>query len=138
MHKLSSTAQLTIAALTALLILHVVMLLALFSGVDPKPPAFFGPFIGATIAVSAFTIPLVMWQHKYRLLGTGAVLLMAFVGVGPHKIVTEPDILVLSPIVTMGTVCLGILVAYLVNERASVRKTNPAWAQSDGVATSGD
>lgn len=113
MNHLTSKTQLTVASLIGLLVLHTVMLLALFSGTDPKPPAFFGPFIGATIAAAAFTIPMILWQHQYHHLSIAIVLLMAIPGVGPHKVLTEPDILLLLPIVILGTTCLGIMVSYL-------------------------
>lgn len=48
----------SVAALTALIILQVVMLLALYAGVQPHPPAtirLFGiaPFLGATLAITS-------------------------------------------------------------------------------------
>ena len=47
-----------LAALTALILLHTVMLGALFAGVDPHPPARvapfgMGPFLGATLSAPA-------------------------------------------------------------------------------------
>lgn len=120
MNNLNDRTQLVIAALIGLIIMHMVMLGALFSGVEPKPPAFFGPFIGATIAAAAATIFLLLTQHKYQVHAVLLVLLMALPGVGPQKIFIEPDILILSPIVLLGTGCLGILLTYLVKARTTV------------------
>lgn len=130
MNQLTSKAQLAVAALVGLLILHTVMLLALFSGVEPTPPAFFGPFIGTTIAAAAFAIPMILWQHEHRLISVIVVLLMAVPGVGPQKVLTEPDILVLLPIVFSGTICLGILIVYIVSERARTGVEDATWSQS--------
>jgi len=59
MKKLNSTAQLAVAALSGIIVLHIVSLLALFAQAEPRPPNFVGPLIGATMALSVFTVLLI-------------------------------------------------------------------------------
>ena len=138
MNQYQSRSQSAVAALIGVAVLNTVMLLALFAGADPAPPAFVGPLIGATIAAAACTIPLVLWRHRFRLAGTAIVLLTAIPGVGPQKFLIEPDILVLSPVVTLGTICLGILVAYIIGEVTDRRAASVSGRRLSNVAASGD
>lgn len=114
MKKLNSTAQLAVAALSGIIVLHIVMLLALFSQIEPRPPNFVGPLIGATIALSVFTVLLILLQHNGRLIAVAISMLMALPAVGPHKFLTESDPLVLAPMILTGTSFLIILIFYLV------------------------
>lgn len=78
------------AALSALILLHVVMLASLFAGVAPHPPAhtpLFGmaPFLGA--ALSALVAALVLGTDQTRA-GRAIIavaLLLSLVSFGPHK-----------------------------------------------------
>lgn len=138
MNKLTALSQLTLASLVGLIVLHTVMLLALFSGGEPSPPTFFGPFIGAMIAVTVFTIMLILCEHKYRWFSVLVVFLMALPGVGPQKVFTEPDILVLSPVVIFGTFCVGVLATYLFCTIATERNESVSWMREDNAITGGN
>ena len=114
MQKLNSFSQLAIGALSGIIILHMVMLLALFARVEPHPPAFVGPLIGATLAFSTFTISLIWSDHSRKLIALITSMLMALPSVGPHKFLTEPEALVLSPVILSGTAFLILLTIYIV------------------------
>lgn len=116
MKTLNSTAQLAVASLLGLLILHVVQLGALFAQLELSPPTFVGPLIGTAIALQSVTIPLILWQHKSRLLWIAAVVLTSMPSVGPQKFIIEPDALILSPMIILGTIFTAVLIVYAVTD----------------------
>ena len=116
MKTLNSNSQLAVASLIGLVILHVVQLGALFAQLELSPPMFVGPLLGATIAIQMITIPLILWQHRSRFLGVIAVVLTAIPSVGPQKFFIEPEALVLSPIIILGTILTTILIVYAVTD----------------------
>ncbi len=116
MKSLNSTTQLAVASLLGLVILHLVQLGALFAQLELSPPMFVGPLIGTAIAIQAVTIPLILWQHKSRLLWIIAVVLTAIPSIGPQKFIIEPDALILSPMIILGTIFTTVLIVYAVTD----------------------
>ena len=114
MKTLNSITQLAVASLLGLVILHVVQLGALFAQLELSPPMFVGPLLGTAIAIQAVTIPLILWQHSSRLLWIIAVVLTAIPSVGPQKLIIEPDALILSPMIILGTIFTTVLIVYAV------------------------
>ena len=114
MKTLNSTTQLAVASLLGLVILHLVQLGALFAQLELSPPMFVGPLIGTAVAIQAATIPLILWQHKSRLLWIIAVVLTTIPSVGPQKFIIEPEALILSPMIIMGTIFMTVLIVYAV------------------------
>lgn len=114
MKSLNSITQLAVVSLLGLIILHIVQLGALFAQLELSPPMFVGPLIGTAIAIQTVTIPLILWQHRSRLLWVIAVVITAIPSVGPQKFIIGPDALVLSPMIIMGTIFTTFLVAYAV------------------------
>ncbi len=125
MTSLNSTTQLAVASLLGLVILHLVQLGALFAQLELSPPLFVGPLIGTAVAIQMVTIPLVLWQHRSRLLWISAVVLTAIPSVGPQKFITEPDALILSPIIILGTIFMIILIVYAVTNNKVKEKSRP-------------
>jgi len=114
MKSLNSMTQLAVVSLLGLVILHIVQLGALFAQLELSPPMFVGPLIGTAIAIQTVTIPLILWQHRSRLLWIIAVVLTAIPSVGPQKFIIEPDALILSPMIIMGTIFTTVLIVYAV------------------------
>lgn len=117
-----AAAQAAIAALIGLIALHVVMLGALFGHVAPSPPPAWGPYIGATAALAALTVPLVWWGRAAGNACALAVALMGLVSVGPHKFVLDPAASVLSPVLVLGTMLVVVLVAATVADLRRPRR----------------
>jgi len=116
MKTLNSITQLAVASLLGLVILHMVQLGALLAQLELSPPIFVGPLLGTAIAIQVTTIPLILWQHKSRLLWIMIVVLTAIPSVGPHKFIIEPNALILSPMIILGTIFMIILTVYGVTE----------------------
>lgn len=114
MKSLNSMTQLAVVSLLGLVVLHMVQLGALFAQLELSPPIFVGPLIGTAIAIQAVAIPLILWRHKSRLWWVIAVVLTAIPGVGPQKLIIEPDALILSPMILIGTIFIAVLIAYAV------------------------
>ena len=122
----NSMTQLAVVSLLGLAILHVVQLGALFAQLELSPPVFVGPLIGTAIALQAATIPLILWQHKSRLLGLIAVVLTAIPSVGPQKFIIEPDALILSPMIILGTLFVTVLIVYAITDSKAHQQTGVA------------
>lgn len=108
------------AALAALAILHAVMLLSLFAGVEPHPPARvapfgMGPFLGATFAALAAAAIMGPTQTK----AGRAVALMAaalsLVSFGPQKLL-DPAFPLIWPAVAMAWAAIITLVMVAVGK----------------------
>ncbi|KAA3665087.1 MAG: hypothetical protein DWQ04_02350 [Chloroflexi bacterium] len=130
MKTLNSTTQIAVVSLLGLMILHIVQLGAMFAQIDISPPTFVGPLLGGAIALQAATIPLIIWQHKSRMLWIVAVVLTAIPSVGPQKFITEADALLLSPMIILGTIFAISLIVYAVAERKVKAKESPEAATS--------
>lgn len=108
------------AALVCLVILHGVMLAALFAGVEPHPPskvAPFGmaPFLGAVFcaAVSAMMLGSTTTQAGRVL--TGLTIVLSLVSFGPHKIF-DPAFPLIWPAVLTAWVSMAALAVRVVAE----------------------
>ena len=109
MTRLSPTAQLSLAALIGLSILHLMMLIALFSKAAVAPPDFVGPLNAAVLAIFMVTLWLVWNTHPAYKFWLALSALSALPGVGPHKLLIEADALVISPVVISGTLFVILL-----------------------------
>ncbi len=116
MKTLSSNTQLAVASLLGLIILHGVQLAALLAQLELSPPMFVGPLLGASLAIQAVALLLLLCQHRSRLIWIAAVVLSAIPSVGPQKFFTEPEALVLSPLIVLGTLFAAILIYYGIAE----------------------
>ena len=104
----------SVAALAALIILQVVMLLALYAGVQPHPPAtipLFGiaPFLGATLAITAAALII---GPACGVPGRGLSLLAAataLVSFGPQKYF-DAQFPMIWPAVLAGQIAVVIVV----------------------------
>lgn len=102
------------AALTALIILQVVMLMALYAGVEPHPPAtipLFGiaPFLGAAVATAAAALII---GPVHGMSGRGLSLLAAataLVSFGPQKYF-DAQFPMIWPAVIAGQIAAAVVV----------------------------
>jgi hypothetical protein len=62
MNQQSKENQNLIVSLIGLLTIDIVLLLALFAEVDPHPPGFLGPFIGAMISLGVISVVLISYH----------------------------------------------------------------------------
>ena len=96
-------------SLIGLLTIDIVLLLALFAQVDPHPPGFLGPFIGAMITLGVITMVLILWERK---VGLVAAIIFGFVNilaVGPQKYFFDPNGQEVIPVIVIGTILIGAL-----------------------------
>ncbi len=124
MKTLNSITQLAVVSLLGLVILHAVQIGAMLAQLELSPPIFVGPLLGSAMALQAITIPLILWQHKSRLLWVVAVVVTAIPSIGPQKFITEPDAVALAPMIILGTLFVMLLVAYIVAESRAKEKCN--------------
>ncbi len=101
------------AALIVLIVLQSVMLISLFAGVAPHPPAetpLFGiaPFIGAALAAAAAAIVLGCGTVTGRGIAIMAAL-MAAVSFGPQKYF-DPNFGLIWPAVIVGQIAIAVLI----------------------------
>ncbi|MEM1079545.1 MAG: hypothetical protein AAGI09_13570 [Pseudomonadota bacterium] len=100
------------AGLTALIVLQVVMLSALYAGVAPHPPATtplfaIGPFIGACIAAALAAL----WIGPMERVGRGLMVLAALgalVSFGPQKYL-DAQIALIWPAVVSGQIAAAVV-----------------------------
>lgn len=104
----------TIAALASLIVLQVIMLLALYAGVEPHPPAMtplfgIGPFLGAALATAVAA--LIIGPARSRT-GRGLSLLAAataLVSFGPQKYF-DVQFPMIWPAVLAGQIAAAVLI----------------------------
>lgn len=102
------------AALATLILLQTLMLMALFAGVPPHPPAAvapfgIGPFIGSAISVAIAALILGPATRSGTLLAALAAL-MALVSFGPQKYLDSQFPLIWPAVLTAQAAILTILV----------------------------
>lgn len=110
---MESSPRFSEAALTALLVLQLVMLAALYAGVAPHPPArvapfAIAPFLAAAMATAAAA--LIVGPERGRL-GKGLALsaaAMALVSFGPQKYL-DPELAAIWPAVVAGQVAVATI-----------------------------
>ena len=118
MEKPSWNIQIAISALTGIIILKAVLLGALWSQVQPHPPAGVGPFIAASLGFSVLSVSLVWWRNKVGFITSIIVGLLGLVSFGPHKIFLGSAGQIF-PAVILGTV---LSAALIIGSVASWRK----------------
>jgi hypothetical protein len=105
-------------SLIGLLTIDIVLLLALFAQVDPHPPGFLGPFIGAMISLGVISVILVFWERRIGLVAAATFGCVNILAVGPQKFFFDPNGQEVIPVIVLGT----ILIAVLFHSVLSVRK----------------
>jgi hypothetical protein len=109
MNQQSKENQNLIVSIIGLLTIDIVLLLALFAEVDPHPPGYLGPFIGAMISLGVISVVLILWERKIGLISAiifGSINILA---VGPQKYLLDPNGTAVVPILILGTILIGIL-----------------------------
>ncbi len=120
---MNQTDRTAAAGLGALIVLQSIMLMSLFAGVEPHPPAQVAPFGMAPFlaaSISAALAALVMrplTETAGRIL-TSIAILLALVSFGPHKII-DPTFPQIYPAVLTAWIAIVSLVTALVATRRS-------------------
>ena len=107
--KQSKEIQNLLVSLIGILTIDIVLLLALFAQVDPHPPGFLGPFIGAMVSLGVISVLLVFWERKIGLISAIIFGCLNILAVGPQKYFFEPNGTAVVPIIIQGTILIGIL-----------------------------
>lgn len=112
----------SVAALSALIVLQLIMLSALYAGIKPHPPVatpLFGiaPFIGASVATALASMMLTPQSRAGRILAVLAAL-MAAASFGPQKYFV-PEFPLIWPAVVCGQVAI---IAVIVDAFAGVQE----------------
>jgi len=120
MEKPSWNIQIAVSSLAGLVLLYAVLLGALWTQVQPHPPARVGPFISASLCLAVVSIPLVWWRNKIGYTTSIIVGLFGLPSFGPHKFFTESASQTF-PAIIVGTV---LSVALIISSVASWRTNN--------------
>ena len=91
MNQQNKENQNLIASLIGLLTIDIILLLALFAEVDPHPPGFLGPFIGAMVSLGIISVVLTLWKRKIGLISAIIFGCMNILAVGPQKYFYDPN-----------------------------------------------
>jgi hypothetical protein len=67
MNKIDQNFQIVLASLVGLITLTIIQLMALFAKVEPHPPDFVGPFLGAVTALGLVCLVLVYGRNRLEL-----------------------------------------------------------------------
>ena len=110
MGKLSLTLQSAISSLIGLLALNCALLGALFAQVPPNPPGQFGPYISATLALAALSLPLIIWRNRLGYVCSILVGCMCLLSFGPQKFFVEPTAKLLSPVIFLGSILSVVII----------------------------
>ncbi len=123
MNKPSAIIQAAVSSLIGLITLNGAMLGALFAQVAPNPPGRFGPYISATLALAAVSLPLVYWRNKIGYIGSIAAAMMCLLSVGPQKFLIEPSAALLSPVIILGSIlCMLLMISSIMAWRKDDRQ----------------
>ena len=98
-----------IVSLIGLLTIDIVLLLALFAEVEPHPPGFLGPFIGAMVSLGVISVVLALWERKIGLISAIIFGCMNILSVGPQKYFYDPNAEAVTPIIILGTILIVAL-----------------------------
>ena len=102
MNRQNKENQNLIVSLIGLLTIDIVLLLALFAEVDPHPPGFLGPFIGAMISLGVISVVLALWERKIGLITAIIFGCLNILAVGPQKFFFDPNGKLLSRLLLLG------------------------------------
>jgi DNA-binding PadR family transcriptional regulator len=109
MEKISYENQNLIVSSIGLLTIDIVLLGALFAQVDPHPPGYLGPFIGAMVTMGVITVILVLWDREAGQITAVVYGCLNLLAVGPQKLVLDPNGMAVVPIIILGTTLIGVL-----------------------------
>ena len=109
MNHISKENQNLIVSLIGFLTIDIVLLLALFAEVDPHPPGFLGPFIGAMVSLGVISVVLALWERKIGLISAIIFGCMNILAVGPQKYFYDPNAEAVVPVIILGTILIGTL-----------------------------
>jgi len=109
MEKQHTLKQASMSSLIGLIILNWVMIHALFAQVPPNPPGQFGPYIGSTLALAVVSLYLIYHQYKIGYISSIIVGHMCLLSTGPQKFFIEPNAILLTPVIILGTTFSTIL-----------------------------
>ena len=98
-----------IVSIIGILTIDIVLLIALFAQVEPHPPGFLGPFIGAMITLGIISVFLALWERKIGLISAGTFGCLNILAVGPQKYFLDPNGEAVVPIIIIGTILIGAL-----------------------------
>jgi len=82
----SNSAILAYSALSAMALIKIAMLAAIFSGTEPHPPSLLAPTFAATLALSALAAGLIAMDSRWFLLPAVPLVLDSLLSFGPHKL----------------------------------------------------
>ena len=107
--KQSKENQNLIVSLIGLLTIDIILLLALLAQIDPHPPGFLGPFIGAMVSLGVISVVLIFWERKIGLISAIIFGCLNILAVGPQKYFFDPNGTAVIPIIILGTILIGTL-----------------------------
>ncbi len=109
MNKVNQNFQIALASLVGLIALTIVQLMALFAKVEPHPPDFVGPFLGAVAALGLVCLVLLYGRNRVGIAISILFSILNIPNVGLHKLLIHPAANVLWPIIILGSVLLVAL-----------------------------
>ena len=109
MNQQSKENQNLIVSLIGLFTIDIVLLVALFAQVDPHPPGFLGPFIGAMVSLGVISVVLALWERKIGLITAIVFGCLNILAVGPQKYFFDPNGEAVAPVIILGTILIGTL-----------------------------
>ena len=107
--KQNTENQNLIISIIGILTIDIVLLIALFAQVEPHPPGFLGPFIGAMVTLGIISVVLAFWERKIGLISAGTFGCLNIFAVGPQKYFSDSNGEVVVPIIILGTILIGTL-----------------------------
>jgi energy-converting hydrogenase Eha subunit A len=110
MEKQHTFIHASMGSLIGLIILNWAMIQALFAQVPPNPPGQFGPYISSTLALAVVSLYLVYHHYKTGYISSIIVGLMCLLSAGPQKFFIEPNAILLTPVIILGTTFSVILI----------------------------
>jgi len=127
MKHINKETQNLIVSLIGILTIDIVLLLALFAEVDPHPPGYLGPFIGAMVSLGVISVVLALWERKIGWIAAIIFGGMNILAVGPQKFFFDPNGVAVAPVIILGTILIGTLIYSIL----LVRKTGVSPASID-------
>jgi hypothetical protein len=98
-----------LVSLIGLLTIDIILLFALFAQIEPHPPGYLGPFIGAMVSLGIVSVVLVYWDRKIGLVSAIIFGCVNILAVGPQKYLLDPNGVAIVPIIIFGTVLIVTL-----------------------------
>ena len=118
MNDRSEESQNVMVTLIGLLTIDVVLLIALFAQVDPHPPGYLGPFVGAMIALGIISLVLAFWERRICVIAAFVFGCLNILAVGPQKVIVDPNGEAVVPVIVLGTILIvGLFYSLLLVER---------------------